>query len=123
MALELADQWAKVTPGINVLNFSGGRVQMTLAVGDVLPMLRNFDCSVDAVYLDGFSPKLNPEMWSPSTLEAVASHCYGGTRLATYTIAKSVRQTLQALGFEVKKCPGLPPKRDRLEGVFLPSHQ
>lgn len=119
-ALELADAWMDITPGINHLSFSGGRFWLTLAVGEVLPMLKALNCKVNAVYLDGFSPALNPAMWSPSTLQAVAGHCVLGTRLATWTVAKPVRVALQANGFQVKKRPGLPPKRDRLECVYLP---
>jgi tRNA 5-methylaminomethyl-2-thiouridine biosynthesis bifunctional protein len=121
MALELAQRWEMLHPGIQALEFAGGRVQLKLAFGEVLTSLKALECSADAVYLDGFSPAVNPEMWSGATLGAVTAHCNPGTRLATYTVAKSVRQRLKDLGFEVKKCPGLPPKRDRLEAVLLPS--
>ena len=119
MALELAQHWQGISVGINVFHFAQGQVQLTLAIGDVLPMLEVIDCTADGVYLDGFSPAVNLEMWSPATLGAVAAHCKPGARLGTYTIAKSVRQALGELGFQVKKCQGLPPKRDRLEAVML----
>jgi tRNA 5-methylaminomethyl-2-thiouridine biosynthesis bifunctional protein len=122
MALELAHKWESLTQGIQVFEFAGGRVQLTLAVGDVISMLSAVKCKADSVFLDGFSPAVNPEMWSPATLRAVAAHCKPGTRLTTYTIAKSVRMALGGLGFQVKKCPGLPPKRDRLEAVLLASN-
>jgi tRNA 5-methylaminomethyl-2-thiouridine biosynthesis bifunctional protein len=59
-------------------------------------------------------------MWSISVLRSVASHCRPGARLATYTVARNVRDDLTRLGFSVTKCKGLPPKRDRLEAVFAP---
>jgi len=121
LAQELVKAWQNLSPGIHQLHFAGGRVNLTLAVGDVLPMLKSLDHVADAVYLDGFSPNLNPEMWSASTLQEIANHCRAGTTLASYCVALHVREALKQYGFGVKKCPGLPPKRHRLEAIFLPS--
>ncbi|MDR3369826.1 tRNA (5-methylaminomethyl-2-thiouridine)(34)-methyltransferase MnmD [Rhodoferax sp.] len=115
---ELARAWESLSPGIQTLNFAQGRVRLTLAVGEVQNMLPDLNCVADAVFLDGFSPQLNPQMWSADTLRAVAQHCRPGTTLATYTVAKDVRTRLQTLGFSVAKCPGLPPKRDRLQAIY-----
>ena len=120
LAEQLAQAWQGLSPGIQQWNFVGGRVQLTLAVGEVQAMLQDLDCHADAVYLDGFSPALNPQMWSAQTLHLVAQHCRAGTTLATYTVARSVRERLRQLGFSVEKCPGLPPKRDRLQAVLRP---
>ena len=73
---------------------------------------------VDAVYLDGFSPRRNPDAWDPPTLAAVAAHCRPGTRLASWCVAGLVRTRLAELGFTVQKMPGLPPKKERLEATF-----
>jgi tRNA 5-methylaminomethyl-2-thiouridine biosynthesis bifunctional protein len=119
LAGQLAEVWNDLSPGLHHFHFDQGRVQLKLAVGDVTEALPLLDKSVDAVFLDGFSPGINPEMWSAQTLQAVAGHCRSGTRLASYTIARRVRDGLKQAGFTVKKCPGMPPKRDRLEAVFL----
>ncbi len=118
LAQELTQVWRDLSPGLHVFGFAGGRVQLTLAVGQVQPMLERLVAAADAVYLDGFSPARNPEMWSKATLQAVALHCRTGTTLASYTVARSVREELGQLGFCVEKCPGLPPKRHRLQAVF-----
>ncbi|MEO8118112.1 MAG: MnmC family methyltransferase [Rhodoferax sp.] len=73
------------------------------------------------VWLDGFSPALNPEMWSSATLQDVARLCRPGTTLASYSVALRVRNDLKQLGFSVKKCPGLPSKRHRLQAVYSPT--
>ena len=65
----------------------------------------------DSVFLDGFDPRKNPAMWQASTLQALARHCRPGTRLATWCVARSVRDALAASGFVCEKRPGLPPKR------------
>jgi tRNA U34 5-methylaminomethyl-2-thiouridine-forming methyltransferase MnmC len=121
LAQELATAWQDVSPGIHHFHFAAGQVQLTLAVGEVEPMLQSLVCEADAVYLDGFSPALNPAMWSSATLQAVALHCRAGTTLATYSVARSVCDGLRQLGFQVEKCQGLPPKRQRLQAVFCPS--
>jgi len=120
LAQELATAWQDLSPGMHRFHFAAGRVQLTLAVGEVEPMLQDLVCEADAVYLDGFSPALNPAMWSTATLQAVALHCRAGTTLATYSVARSVCDGLRQLGFRVEKCPGLPPKRQRLQAVFCP---
>lgn len=121
LAQELAAAWQDLSPGIHHWQFADERVQLTLAIGAVEPMLKALVCEPDAVYLDGFSPACNPEMWSPATLQALSQHCTAGTRLASYTVARSVREGLRQLGFRVAKQPGLPPKRHRLEAVFCPT--
>ena len=120
LAEQLAQAWRGLSAGIQHWEFAGGQVQLTLAVGEVRAMLAALACQADAVYLDGFNPALNPEMWSAETLHLVAQHCRAGTRLATYTVAGRVRELLQQLGFRVEKRPGLPPKRHRLQAVFGP---
>jgi tRNA 5-methylaminomethyl-2-thiouridine biosynthesis bifunctional protein len=120
LAAELAAAWGALQPGLQTFDFEQGRVRLTLAVGEVEPMLAQLPGPVDAVYLDGFSPALNPAMWSGDTLAAVARLCRPGTRLASWCVAGAVRARLQALGFAVRKAVGLPPKRHRLEAVFRP---
>lgn len=118
LAQQLAHVWGAPSPGLQHLHFADGCVQLTLAIGEVQSMLAQLACTADAVYLDGFSPALNPDMWSHATLQALARHCRPGTTLATYTVARSVRERLQRLGFRVERQPGLPPKRQRLQGVY-----
>ncbi|GAB4401668.1 MAG: hypothetical protein OHK0048_18700 [Rhodoferax sp.] len=80
-----------------------------------LPRLRHAGLRADSVYLDGFGPTVNPDMWSEATLAGVHACCAPGAHLATYTVAAAVRQRLAQLGFEVLRRPGLPPKRHRLQ--------
>ena len=63
LAAELAQAWRGLMPGMHRLVFDGGRVQLTLCVGGVEKMLREIDVPVDGVFLDGFSPDINPQMW------------------------------------------------------------
>jgi len=63
---------------------------------------------VDAIYLDPFSPSVNPEAWTSEVLAALAARLRPGGVLASYTVAGAVRRGLQAAGLEVAKVPGPP---------------
>ena len=123
LAEELHRQWWGLLPGVHRLRFDEGRVLLTLLVGDTQAMLRPQTLTVDSVYLDGFSPARNPDIWDVHTLKAVARCCRHGTQLATWTVARSVRDALAQCGFEVARVPGVPPKRDNLHATNAPHWQ
>ncbi|SFU30115.1 tRNA 5-methylaminomethyl-2-thiouridine biosynthesis bifunctional protein [Polaromonas sp. YR568] len=120
-AEELQRQLWGLLPGFHRLVFEGGQVLLTLCIGDTKAVLREQSFEADSVYLDGFSPQRNPDIWDLHTFKAVARCCRRGTRIATWTIARSVRDALAQCGFVVNKVPGIPPKRDNLQGEFNPA--
>ena len=120
LAEQLKAQFHGLTPGFHRLVFEGGQLLLTLCVGDAKAMLREQFFAADSVYLDGFSPQRNPDIWDEHTLKAMARCCRRGTRVATWTIARSVRDALSQCGFTVQKVPGVPPKRDNLQAEFNP---
>jgi tRNA 5-methylaminomethyl-2-thiouridine biosynthesis bifunctional protein len=63
---------------------------------------------VDAVYLDGFSPSVNPELWTDEVLARVASHLAAGGAVASYCVQGRVRRALEGAGLRVEKRPGPP---------------
>ncbi len=117
----LAQAWHALRPGLQDFYFADGALRLTLAIGPVLAMLQQLDCVADAVYLDGFNPAKNPEMWSQPTLDAVAAHCRPGSVLASYSVAAPVRAALKHAGFSVRRRPGVPPKWQRLEANWAPA--
>ncbi|MBV8620654.1 MAG: FAD-dependent 5-carboxymethylaminomethyl-2-thiouridine(34) oxidoreductase MnmC [Curvibacter sp.] len=120
LADQLAEQWWGLSPGLHRLEFEGGRVQLTLCIGPIHRVLKELQFLADSVFLDGFKPQLNPEMWDEITLKGVSRLCRPGTRLATWTVARAVRDRLTALGFDTHKAPGQPPKRDCLQAHYAP---
>lgn len=98
-----------------------GRIELRVLLGDAHQSLRAWHhhhgpLGAQAVFLDGFNPATNPEIWSADTLKAVAAHCCPGARLATWCVARCVRDAVQAAGFTPSRRPGLPPKRHCLTG-------
>ncbi|MDO4904857.1 MAG: MnmC family methyltransferase [Lautropia sp.] len=120
----IVDRTTDADPGRIRLSFDDGRVVLEVLLGDARTRLddwyaRHGPLRADSVFLDGFDPRKNPVIWSETTLRSVAAHCRSGTRIATWSVARPVRDALQAAGFQVHKRPGLPPKRDCLAGRFI----
>lgn len=127
LAAQLADRWARLQPGWQSWclepDVDGAQLWLTLVVADASVALVQWPATLgpaQAVYLDGFNPALNPEMWSPALMLALAQRCAPGARVASYAVAGEVRRALRAASFTVCKRPGLPPKWHRLEAVFNP---
>lgn len=118
LAAELRAAWPALVPGEHRLLLAGGRVCLRLFFGDALACLATLDGGADALYLDGFSPARNPELWAPELFAELARHARPGTTLATWSVAGSVRQGLRAAGFTVEKRPGFAGKRQMLTGVL-----
>jgi len=121
LAHELALRFTGLTPGFHRFSFDDGRVLLTLSVGEVGAMLREQSFRADAVFLDGFNPATNPQMWTVDTLRAVTRLARRGAALATWTVAGQVRRDLQACGWQVDKREGLPPKRECLAARYDPA--
>lgn len=118
-AQALIDAWPGQARGFHRVDLPAFRATLDLAVMEVGPALAAWDGAADAWFLDGFSPALNPAMWSEEILAAVAARSAPGARAATFTVAGAVRRGLQAAGFEIAKRPGFGRKKDRLE-AWLP---
>jgi len=69
----------------------------------------------DAVYFDPFSPRANPEAWSPENLARAKRTLRPGGVLVSYAVAGRVRRALLELGFAVEKVPGTMKKREWLK--------
>ncbi len=120
LAQALQAQWPLALPGLHRLAFDGGRVVLTLALGDVEQMLPRLAAGVDAFYLDGFAPARNAEMWSPQVFRGLARLARPGARLATWAAAGFVRRGLKDVGFEVSKLPGFGGKWHMTVARFRP---
>lgn len=120
LAAELAVAWPPLIGGVHRLSFDSGRVTLTIAFGDALDWLPKLWLRADALYLDGFAPAKNPDMWAPPLFKALAHLAGADATLATYTCAGNVRRGLEAAGFVCAKAPGFAGKRDMLVGHFAP---
>ena len=117
LSTQLIASWPGRVKGLHRLEF--GSVTLTLVHDDVLNAFDQIDAlKADAWFLDGFSPSGNPAMWSDEVINKAAQACAPGARLATFSVAGSVKAALKQAGFEVRKMPGFGRKRHRLEADF-----
>ena len=114
----LLDQYLAVHPGFQRLAFAGGRVGLTLLLGDALECLPQLDARVDAWFLDGFAPAKNPDMWSPALFAELARLSAPQATLGTFTSAGFVRRGLIEAGFAMQRVPGYGQKREMLGGTY-----
>ena len=115
----LLAQWPKARRGFHYMDFPQWGICLTIGLMDVRAALKAWEGRADAIFLDGFSPALNPDMWAEDVFGLIAERANGGARLATFTVAGFVRRGLQATGFTVEKCPGFGRKRERLEAMVI----
>ncbi|WP_341520793.1 bifunctional tRNA (5-methylaminomethyl-2-thiouridine)(34)-methyltransferase MnmD/FAD-dependent 5-carboxymethylaminomethyl-2-thiouridine(34) oxidoreductase MnmC [Pseudomonas sp. G.S.17] len=118
-AEQLLGQYVAVHEGFQRFVFDGGRVTLTLLIGDVLDMLPQLDGQIDAWFLDGFAPAKNPEMWTPELFAELARLAAPDSTIGTFTSTGWVRRALNAAGFKMKRVPGIGHKWEVLRGVFV----
>ncbi|KPX33911.1 MULTISPECIES: bifunctional tRNA (5-methylaminomethyl-2-thiouridine)(34)-methyltransferase MnmD/FAD-dependent 5-carboxymethylaminomethyl-2-thiouridine(34) oxidoreductase MnmC [Pseudomonas syringae group] len=119
VAQPLLEQYVAIHEGFQRLVFDGGRVTLTLLIGDALQMLPQLDGQIDAWFLDGFAPAKNPEMWTPELFAELARLSAPATTIGTFTSTGWVRRSLNAAGFKMKRVPGIGHKWEVLRGAFI----
>lgn len=114
LAQRLQEQWPLPLPGLHRLHF--GDVTLTLAFGDAQALLPQLSLAADAIYLDGFAPVKNPEMWSDTVFAALARLAAPGATLASWSVQDDMLFRLSRTGFRLEKRAGFGTKRYMLAG-------
>ncbi|MCW5631998.1 MAG: FAD-dependent 5-carboxymethylaminomethyl-2-thiouridine(34) oxidoreductase MnmC [Rubrivivax sp.] len=123
LAAQLQAAWPPLTGDLHRLVFDGGRVELLLAFGDATAWLKRLQLQADAVFLDGFAPERNPEMWSEALFAALPPLCAPQATAATWSVARAVRDGLAGAGFEVERADGFAEKREMTVARFAPRHR
>ena len=110
---ELEARWPTLVSGAHRIELDGGNVVLTLFFDDI-KVARDLRLAADALYLDGFAPAKNPDMWSHQLMRALSRLAAHGATAATWSVAASVRDALEETGFAVEKRPGFADKREML---------
>jgi tRNA U34 5-methylaminomethyl-2-thiouridine-forming methyltransferase MnmC len=119
LAGALTSAWPPLESGLHRLAFDAGAVTLTLAFGDaacLLPLLADSGAFADAIYLDGFAPSKNPDMWTLAIFASLACIARDEATFATYTSAGHVKRALSQNGFAYRKVAGFGGKRAMLVG-------
>jgi tRNA 5-methylaminomethyl-2-thiouridine biosynthesis bifunctional protein len=120
LAAELQARWPLLVPGVQRIELDGERVVLTLFFGDIAEAGKALRLAADAIYLDGFAPAKNPDMWSATTIESLARLSAPSATAATWSTAAALREALAASGFEVEKRAGFAAKREMTVARFAP---
>jgi len=98
-----------------------------LAIGDARQTLLNFvpkHFQADAIFLDPFSPRKCPQLWTVEFLQHLGDRLGPSGRLATYCSAAAVRHGLQLAGLSIATTPdNLSAHPQRRPLGTLASHQ
>lgn len=121
---ELINNYPPPLAGCHRLQLSSN-VILDIWLGDACDSLQKIigNCSVNAWFLDGFAPSCNDELWSEQLFNQIKRLSTAGTTLATFSVAKNVRQNLINNGFQLKKVKGFGKKREMLTAIFAKNHQ
>lgn len=93
LADELATSWLGLLPGMHRFLLAEGRLQLTLGVGELQPLLREQQFEADSVHLDTTQP------WDRWRLKALARGCRRGTRLSASAPEAALAALLRQSGF------------------------
>ncbi|MCE0460250.1 bifunctional tRNA (5-methylaminomethyl-2-thiouridine)(34)-methyltransferase MnmD/FAD-dependent 5-carboxymethylaminomethyl-2-thiouridine(34) oxidoreductase MnmC [Pseudomonas uvaldensis] len=116
---QLLEQYVAIHQGFQRLVLAGGRVTLTLMIGDALEQLPQLDGQIDAWFLDGFAPARNPDMWTAELFAELARLAAPDATLSTFTSTGWVRRLLNSAGFKMKRTPGIGHKWEILRGTYL----
>lgn len=73
----------------------------------------------DLIYYDAFAPTAQPELWTKDVFEKLYAMLNANGVLVTYCSKGDVRRAMKDAGFNVKKLPGPPGKREMLRAERL----
>ncbi|TGK08583.1 bifunctional tRNA (5-methylaminomethyl-2-thiouridine)(34)-methyltransferase MnmD/FAD-dependent 5-carboxymethylaminomethyl-2-thiouridine(34) oxidoreductase MnmC [Leptospira fletcheri] len=111
-------QYSALVPGCNHFLFETEGVALDLWIGDARECLPESSGKFDAFFLDGFAPSKNPELWGPEISKHFSTMALQDSTFATFTVARTVKDSMESAGFEIRKIPGYGKKREMLAGTF-----
>lgn len=112
----LLDAWPESGGSSGGIEVTAGGATLRVTFADVLTADLPGGWAT-ALYLDGFSPSRNPDVWTPAFTARLAHTLAPGGVLGTYSAAGHVRRSLEAAGLRVDRRPGAPGKRECLRAI------
>lgn len=103
---EVLGRWPGPGGSPEPLQLSGNWGRLEIRFEDVVEARLPRDWAT-AIYLDPFSPAVNPEPWGLEVLRKLHQAAQPGAWLATYSVAGSVRRDLTRAGFQVERVAGM----------------
>ncbi len=98
--------------------FLKDRVHLHLHYGDAYSQMKQLDFKANAWFLDGFSPSKNLDMWTKDVFRQMARLSSSNAKVASFSVATSVKEGLLKSGFKIEKSKGFGRKREMLTGYY-----
>ena len=89
------------------LKYEDSRISIVILCGDARDEIKKIKGKFDAVFLDPFSPKKNPELWTEKFMHEIFLRMHKGAIMATYSCARIVRDNMRKAGFVVMDGPSV----------------
>ena len=131
LANDLIEYYPPPISGIHRLYFKDKNIVLTLMYGDAYEMLSSIKNSehpfferennpiFDAWFLDGFSPKNNPDLWSAEVFKVIANLSQSGTTFSASTTDSFIKERLNQAGFSLEIITHSKPKIGYLRGQLI----
>lgn len=88
-----------------VIKINKDNITIKLFIDDARNSIKNIEERFDMCFLDPFSPKKCPELWSYGFLKDINGKMKDRGTLTTYSCARAVRENLKKAGFTVRDGP------------------
>lgn len=88
-----------------ILRSGSDNVKISFRIGDARKEVKKIKSKFDVVFLDPFSPKKCPELWTLSFFKDIKKVMKKKAILTTYSCARVVRENLKKAGLSVKDGP------------------
>lgn len=129
ISAEFLTQYVNPHGAGQTLSLYGGSVKLCILYGssdEALTQLPSYPVgceldtlTVDAWFLDGFAPSVNPDMWQDTVMAHIGRLSVTGSTVATFSVARAVKDGLKQAGFALEKTPGFGKKREMLRGRMM----
>ena len=114
----LLQLYPPLSRGFHRINFEEDNVSLTLIFDDVdrgLDDLQKTTKTFDAWFLDGFSPRENPKMWSSKILSGISNLSHSETTLSSFSAASIIKKSLEENDFNISLVDGYKHKRHMIK--------
>lgn len=87
------------------LKLQAPNINLKIILGDARETIKQLNGKFDAVFLDPFSPKKCPALWTDEFIAEISGLMEKGAVVATYSYARAVRDSLKKAGLDVRDGP------------------
>ena len=114
---EFLNSYFFIDNGIHFLSLHNSTFHLYLYIGNAYPILKEISTEFDVLFLDGFSPSKNPDMWSKNIFTELFRICKLNGLFTTYSTSTIVKDNAKIVGFEIQKIKGFGKKKWMLQGT------